>query len=145
MSTTGLVDRLLPLWFEPVEQLIDPVAAFRAVYTDPVTVNSTPMPVATLVDRARAMQVAFPVRRAEVLEQVETADKVVLGFVLHARHSGLLRTSLGDVQATGREVAVRTVDVLTVRDGKVAEIVVVSDEAGLLQQLGVAVAPRPEG
>jgi ketosteroid isomerase-like protein len=80
-----------------------------------------------------------------VIEQVETADKVVLGFVLHARHSGLLRSSLGDVQATGREVAVRTIDVLTVRDGRVAEIVVVSDEAGLLQQLGVAVAPRPEG
>jgi hypothetical protein len=56
VSVTGLVDRLLPLWFEPVEQLVDPVAAFRAVYTDPVTVNSTPMPVATLVDRAIPMR-----------------------------------------------------------------------------------------
>ena len=38
---------------------------------------------------------------------------------------------------TGREGAARTIDILAVRDGRITDITVVSDELGLLTTLGV--------
>jgi hypothetical protein len=39
----ALLERLLPLWTEPVDERGDPEAAFGQVYTDPVVVNGTEM------------------------------------------------------------------------------------------------------
>jgi predicted ester cyclase len=51
MST---VDRLLRLWTEPVAETADAIAAFGAVYADPVSVNGVDVPLVGLVERARA-------------------------------------------------------------------------------------------
>jgi hypothetical protein len=51
------------------------------------------------------------------------------------RHTGTLTTPLGAVPATGREAVIRTIDILSVRDGKITDITVVADEFGLLSQL----------
>jgi len=55
----ALLDRLVPLWTQPVDSRDDPEAAFREVYADPVMVNGAEIPVADLVDRARTLQRAF--------------------------------------------------------------------------------------
>lgn len=39
----ALLERLLPLWTEPVDGRGDPEAAFGEVYADPVVVNGTEM------------------------------------------------------------------------------------------------------
>ena len=118
--------------------------AFRAVYADPVRVNGMDMTVAALLQRARALHTAFDHLRTTVDRQVEAPGSIVIGFRMHGRHVGPLETPLGVVPATGREVEVRTIDILTVRDDVVTEVLVVADELGRLVQLGaLALAARP--
>jgi predicted ester cyclase len=40
------------------------------------------------------------------------------------------------VAATGRQLTIRVTDILTVRNGKIVDIWVVSDDLGMLRQLG---------
>jgi hypothetical protein len=98
---TTLLDRLLDLWQEPVEERDDPEAAFRELYADPVSINGAPTPVSVLVERARALQRAFEGRTTEIVDQVETPDRVVIAFRMRARHVGPLVTPIGTVAATG--------------------------------------------
>lgn len=104
-----LVELLLDVWARPIADQEDAVAAFRALYADPVTLNCSAMPLDRLVRRAADM------------------------------HTALEHSALGDVAATGRIVTVRTIDILTVTDGLISDIVVNSDEVSLLSQLGARV------
>jgi predicted ester cyclase len=106
------------------------------VYTDPVTVNGASLTIADLVERARALQGAFAALEMRLVDQVETAGKLAIAFVLRGRHVGPYPTALGTVAPTGRQVEVRTIDVLTVTDGRISAIWVVSDELGMRSQLG---------
>lgn len=132
---TALLDRLLPLWTQPVDARDDPEAAFGAVYTDPVVVNGTAMSLTELVARARSLQQAFGGLAMDILDTVETPGRVVVAFVMRGRHVGPLASPLGPVAPTGRDIAVRTIDVLTVTDGLISAIWVVADDLGLLRQL----------
>ncbi|WP_432836647.1 ester cyclase [Dactylosporangium sp. CA-092794] len=130
------LDAVLELWDRPVGDRPDPAADFRRHYADPVPVNGVPVGADGLVARARALQAAFAQRRTELVHRVETADRLVIGFYLHARHAGAYDTALGRVEATGRPVRIRVNDILTVRDGLITDIWVMSDEVDLLRQLG---------
>jgi predicted ester cyclase len=101
-----------------------------------VTVNGTSMPVAGIVARARAMQATYADRRMDVLDLVETPERVVVAFRMSGRHIGPLETPLGTVPPTGRFVEMRTIDVLVLSGGRVSSIWVVADELGMLTQLG---------
>jgi len=131
-----LLERLLPLWAQPVDSRDDAVAAFRTVYADPVVVNGAEMPIADLVSRARSLQQAFDGLSMEILDTVETPDRVVVAFLMRARHVGPFASPLGTVAPTQREIEVRTIDVLTLTAGVVSAIWVVADDLGLLRQLG---------
>jgi ketosteroid isomerase-like protein len=127
------VERLLRLWSDPLP--VDDraaAAAFQELYADPVTVNGTPMSSADLVDRARAVQHVFAPVRREVLSVVEQEDRVAVAFRMGGRQVGTWTTSAGPVPATGRELWLRVIDVLTVVDGRVTDIVMVADELGAL-------------
>jgi predicted ester cyclase len=134
--TTGPLERLLRLWTEPLGEQGEAERAFRDVYADPVVVNGTPTPVEQLVVRARTLQAAFDGLRADVLDEVETEDRIVVAFHLRGRHTGTFPSPLGDVPPTGQDVQVRTIDVLTIEAGRVTRIWVVADDLGLLSQLG---------
>jgi ketosteroid isomerase-like protein len=134
-NVTTLPDRLLDLWQEPVDERDDPGAAFRELYADPVSINGTPTPVSALVERARTLQRAFEGLTTEVVDQVETPNRVVIVFYMRARHAGPLVTPIGTVAATGGTIEIRTIDVLTIRDGLITALWVVSDELGMLNQL----------
>jgi len=142
---TALTDRLMRLWMHPPPDGAEAEAAFRAVYADPVRVNGTEMSVAALLQRARALHVAFDRLRATVDRQVDAPGVTVIGFRMHGWHVGPLETPLGVVPATGREVEVRTIDILTVRDDIVTEVLVVADELGRLVQLGALALAVPLG
>jgi len=133
---TAILDRLLPLWTQPVDARDDPEAAFCAVYTDPVVVNGTAMSLTELVARARSLQQAFDGLGMDILDTVETPGRVVVAFVMRGRHVGPFASPLGPVAPAGRDIAVRTIDVLTVTDGLISAIWVVADDLGLLRQLG---------
>src|SRR5689334_800287 len=99
------VNGLLRLWTAPLPE--DAEKAFRTFYTDPVTVNGTPLTAAALVTRARAMNAVFADADPEVLDVVETGDKVALAFRMRGRQVGALPTTLGDLPATGRDLNIR--------------------------------------
>ena len=65
-------------------------------------------------------------------------DRVVVAFVMRGRHVGPYASALGTVAPTGRDIAVRTIDVLRVTGGLVTAISVVADDLGLLRQLDAA-------
>ena len=131
-----LLDGLLALWTDPVAEAPDARERFGAVYADPVTVNGTPMPLDALVERARGVRRTYADLTMEEVHRLGTGDRLVVAFVMHGRHVGPLTTLLGDVAPTGREVRIRVTDILTVADGRITDIWMISDEVGLLHQLG---------
>ncbi len=71
----------------------------------------------------------------QILDQVETPNRVVIAFMMGGRQVGAYVSPLGSVPPTGRDVQVRTIDVLAIEDGRVSAIWVVADDLGLLTQL----------
>ena len=134
-GVTDLLQRLLRLWTEPVGDGFAATAAFSGVYADPLVVNGTPMTVAQLVDRARSLQKSFDGLSMHIVDQINTSDRLVIAFLMRGRHVGPYASPLGTIPPTGREIEVRTIDVLTVEDGLVSAIWVVADDLGLLTQL----------
>jgi SnoaL-like polyketide cyclase len=59
----------------------------------------------------------------------------VVAFFMYGRHTGPLTTPLGTVPPTGRSTTNRVTDILTLTDGRISDIWVISDDLGLLQQL----------
>ncbi|MEV4137085.1 ester cyclase [Dactylosporangium sp. NPDC049742] len=131
------LDAVLALWDRPVGSRTDAAADFRKWYADPVPVNGSPVSADALVERAQVLQVAFADRRTELVHRVEAAGRLVIGFFMHVRHVGAYDTPLGRVEATGRQLKIRVTDILTVEDGKITEIWVMSDEVDVMRQLGV--------
>jgi SnoaL-like polyketide cyclase len=132
----ALLDRLFPLWTQPVDSRDDAEADFREVYADPAVVNGIETPVTDLVRRAGMLQRAFDQLGMHILDAVETPDRVVIAFLMRGRHVGPFQSSLGIVTPTQREIEVPTIDILTVTTGLVSAIWVVADDLGLLRQLG---------
>ncbi len=134
-ATAFDVERLLRLWSDPLPDGPAAEDAFRAVYTDPVTVNGRVLPVADLVARARAVQGTFEQVRREVVTVVEDGDRVAVAFRMGGRQVGTYQTSAGPLPPTGRELQLRVIDVLTLTDGRISDIWMVADELGALVAL----------
>ena len=107
-------------------------AAFRELYADPVRVNRTSMSPAAFVARARAVQHAFSPVRRELLSVVEQGDRIAVAFRMGGPHVGTWTTSAGPLPPTGRELWLRVIDVLTVSNGRITDIIMVADELGVL-------------
>jgi len=133
---TDLAARLFAVWLDPPSDDAEGLAAFRALYTDPVDVNGTPFGAADLLARARALNSAYSELRHELLDVVSAPGRLVVAFRMCGTHTGPLTTPLGTVAPTGRAVAVRTIDVLTVAGGLITGVCVVGDELGTLLGLG---------
>jgi hypothetical protein len=133
---TALVERLLPLWTQPIRARDDAQAAFAEVYADPLLVNGVAMSITELVDRARSLQQAFDRLGMDIVDTVETPSRIVLAFIMRGRHVGPYLSPLGTVAPTQRDIEVRTIDVLTIASGLISAIWVVSDDLALLRQLG---------
>ena len=139
----GLVDRLMAVWLDPPADDAAGVAAFRALYTDPVDVNGSAFTAADLLARARALHRTYSDLHHELLDVVVAPGRLVVAFRMCGTHTGQLATPLGTVAPTGVDVAIRTIDVLTVVDGRIAAVCVLGDELGTLVGLG-AVELRPD-
>ncbi|MEZ0071365.1 ester cyclase [Planotetraspora sp. GP83] len=133
MST--LIDRLLSLWLAPPADPATAEAAFRAVYADPLTVNDAIFSVADLVQRAYSLHTTYADLRSEPVDVVEAPGRLVVGFRMHGRHVGPLATLFGTLAGTGRAVQIRVIDILTVEDGLVTGVWMISDDLDLLRQL----------
>jgi len=79
-----------------------------------------------------ALRSAFPDLRGEVVEQFTDADRIATRKTFHGTHRG----EFFGKPTTGRKVAIRVMDIVRVKDGKLAEHWNVVDVAGLWSQLG---------
>ena len=138
------VERLLRLWTDPLPADDGAAAAaFRELYSDPVTVNGTSLTAADLVARARAMQAALERQEREVLDVVEAGASVALAFRLAGRQVGPLETPAGRVPPTGQWVDVRIIDILTLTDGRISGIWMVADWLTALAAAGAVRVSAP--
>jgi len=135
-------ERLLRLWTEPVPATPDAVAAFGELYMDPVSVNGADIPLVDLVVRARAVQRAFADLSVEVIDEVEAPGRLVIVFWQRGRHVGPLALPLGQIPPTGRQVEVRTIDVLSISGDRISAVQVMPDNLGLAMQLGAVALVR---
>jgi predicted ester cyclase len=135
---TDMVTRLLSLWSDGLpEDDESAVRAFRELYTDPVPVNGTLLSATDLIGRARGLHAALAGLRHELVERVETPEYLAIGFRLHGRHVGPLPTALGPVPATGQDISIRVIDILTIIDDRISSVWMVADELSALLGLGV--------
>ncbi|MEV0234555.1 ester cyclase [Nonomuraea sp. NPDC050786] len=137
------VDGLLHLWTSPLPPPGEAEAAFRTFYTDPVRVNGTLFTASDLVARAAAMQATFEDPEREVLDLVETGDKVALAFRMRGKQVGPLATSAGQLPPTGRLLDLRIIDILTITDGRISNVWMTADELGALNALGAVTLIQP--
>jgi hypothetical protein len=129
---------LLRLWTEPLPDGPAAENAFRSLYTDPVMVNGGSLTAADMVTRARAMQKVFEAPEREILDVAEGGNKVAVAFRLTGRQIGPFATSAGVLQPTGQMMSIRVIDILTITDGLISEIVMVADELGALVAIDAA-------
>ena len=78
------------------------------------------------------MRAAFPDLRIRIDEQVADRDKVVTRKTFQGTHRG----EFAGVPGSGRPLDLEVIDVLTFREGKIAEHRVVFDRMALMEQLG---------
>jgi hypothetical protein len=142
-GVADLVERLMDLWLALPADDEDAVAAFRALYTDPVQINGTSTSAEELVARARMLHATYDGLSQELIDRVDAPGKTVIAFRMRGTHVGPLSTPLGVIAPTGRPISILTIDVLTLQpDGRVSAVWVVPDELGLLIGLD-ALALRP--
>jgi hypothetical protein len=109
--------------------------AFRALYTDPVRVNGALLTAADMVARARALQLVFDGPERKVVDVLDGGDKIAVAQ-LRGRQIGPLKTAAGVLAPTGKDLALRVIDILTFTDGLISEIQMVADELGALVAVG---------
>lgn len=80
---------------------------------------------------------AFPDLHVIIEDMIGEGDRVVVRFTFRGTHQGDLR----GIPPTGKQVAVRGIDIICAANGKVVEEWANIDELGLLQQLGVVPVP----
>ena len=73
-------------------------------------------------------------QRQHVFEdQIAEGDKVVTRLTLHAVHTGEFQGML----ATSKQIAMAQTTIHRIRDGKITEVWVSSDDVGMMKQLGL--------
>ena len=80
---------------------------------------------------------AFPDLRVTIEDMIAEGDKVVARLTMRGTHQGEF---LG-IPPTGKQVTMGVIDIVRVADGKAVEHWGISDQLGLMQQLGAIPAP----
>jgi SnoaL-like polyketide cyclase len=82
------------------------------------------------------VQQAFDRLGTDIVDAVETPDRIVIAFIMRGRHAGPYLSPLGAVAPTQRDKELHTIDILTIADDLISAIWVVSDDLAVLCQLG---------
>jgi hypothetical protein len=129
------VEGLMGLWTDEGVAGSAAEDAFRTFYTDPVTVNGTPLSVKDLAGRAAALRTTYENLRREILDVFEADGRAAVSFRLSGRQTGTLTTSAGNLAPTGRLLRLRVIDLFTLTaDGRISSIWMVADELGALAE-----------
>lgn len=99
-------------------------------------VNGSNLTLVDLVARARSLHAAFSELGADVVQVVEDANSLAVAFINAGPTYRTVRNPFGTIQPNRAEVQIRTIDVLTITDGKISNIWVNADDPGTLRHLG---------
>jgi steroid delta-isomerase-like uncharacterized protein len=94
-----------------------------------------------VVAALRPFREAFPDIRHQILDVVESGNKIAVELTVTGIHTGTFRTPQGDVPPTGRTIVWEAVDIVTLRDGKIASWHTYFDQLAFLAQLGLLPEP----
>ena len=92
---------------------------------------------ADVVEAEKGWAVAFEDGTVEIDHVVVAGDTVVVEYTGRGTHTGPLQTPDGEVPATGRTGSLGFCDVITIRNGKIAEMRAYFDTMSLMVQLGL--------
>ena len=87
----------------------------------------------SLIQMMNAMFAGLTQRQHVFEDQIAEGDKVATRLTLHAVHTGEFQ----GMPATGKQIAMAQTAIHRIRDGKIAEVWVSSDDVGMMQQLGL--------
>ena len=79
----------------------------------------------------------FPDGRVTIDSIVAEGDRVVVEYTGRGTHTGTLKTSMGDIPATGRSVTLTMCDVIDLEKGKVKAQRSYFDTGNMMAQLGL--------
>jgi steroid delta-isomerase-like uncharacterized protein len=97
-----------------------------------------PMSLEEHIQANRSMPEAFPDFRHTIEDIVAQGDKAVFRATLRGTHKGIFM----GIPATGKEFQYTAMGLARFKDGKIAEMWMVADFLGLLQQLGMELRPK---
>lgn len=81
---------------------------------------------------------AFPNIQGTIDDLVAERDKVAWRWTLRGTHLG----SLSDTPPTGKQITITAIEISLFANGKIVEEWAVSDQLGLMQQLGIIPTPN---
>jgi steroid delta-isomerase-like uncharacterized protein len=109
-------------------------AAWDAYFSEKVVFNNTEITKQDLKGILDSFRSGFPDFRITVEDQIGEGDKVVTRVMLRGTHRG----EISGIAPTGKEVQYAGIAIDRIADGKVVEMWHVSDDWGMLRQLGIA-------
>ena len=83
---------------------------------------------------------AFPDGKVTVNRVIASGDYAVVEFTGQGTHTGTLKTSMGDIPATGRSLTLQLCDVMEFKNGKVRSQKTYFDSGSMMAQLGLTSA-----
>jgi predicted ester cyclase len=102
------------------------------IFSDELRTNGVLVGVAGPVGRIRDRLAGFPDLTTTIEDMFVSGDKLAVTLIWRGTHTG----DYGGVAASGKPVAVRDSAIWHFRDGKVAEILTLQDQFGVLKQVG---------
>ncbi|HEU5288025.1 MAG TPA: ester cyclase [Candidatus Limnocylindria bacterium] len=98
---------------------------------------------AQIVQSFKVWNTAFPQGTAEVINQIAQGEQVASEVVYKATHTGPLVMSAVTIPPTSKPIELKVMLIQSFRDGLIQRERAYFDKAGLMQQLGVTVPPKP--
>jgi len=98
---------------------------------------------AQIIQSFKVWKTAFPKATAEVTNQIAQGDHVATEVVYKAIHTGPLVASSGTIPPTNKPMELKVMLVSAFRDGLIVRERAYFDRAGLMQQLGITIPPKP--
>jgi len=102
------------------------------IFSEEVRTNGVHVGVAGPVGRIRDRLTGFPDLTTSIEDMFVSGNKLAVTLIWRGTHTG----DYGGVAATGKRVEVRNTAIWHFRDGKVAEILTLQDQFGMLKQIG---------
>jgi len=130
LETSKQYMRIARKWF--TEGWRGDLAMADDIFSEELLTNGVHVGVAGPVGRIRDRLTGFPDLTTSIEDMFVSGDKLAITLMWRGTHTG----NYGGVAATGKRVQVRDTAIWHFEGGKVAEILTLQDQFGLLKQIG---------